>query len=1470
MKRTYLKRYLSTGIFSLLLIITVSAAIPLYSKLTETIRTGISGFRTELEQHFGLSFSYKRLSPSIFNGFRIKGIEVSDFNDGKKIILIKSATLHYSVFKLLSRDLKNAFTELTVDGLSIDFNQEEDNEALLRIISAVQGRSKKDDSGISHLNNIESIFSKIPFTVFLKNINFRYTDGNKYAEVFLHRINFSFMERTAQLFLNIAGSAKGAVDSKKASFNFSAAGTVTENLEGSSALFRLTNISVDSYVFDRVNFFAGYKNRTASVKSIQNVYPLFFTAFFNLESGDAEAEIRAESLKLSSLMFLKRRKAAMKKIADSEINLSAGVRYNINDKSLSYYAEGDAAVPDANFLGKVDVSFDVNGGKDNIKISEIKLTGEKIDARIAADYAFSGHRLSGNADINRVILKNGRTVSTELYFDPIDGGFMCFAPQLMLDGKIFTALQLNLNIESDSVDFNFELSDYAHAEAENPGKLNINGSYMHETKYIQANLSISEMFLDSVAETASFFSSGGKNHFAALSPYIFNGELYFSSDLKTASFNVPYGFAANTKKDGQFLYISLDGNDSSVQISRFDYISGGNLTHFSALLERSPGTDNAFFTADVSSGSIPYHFAGTVSPSSLSVSGDYSFALDMYRSGKGDTLRFDGSVSADGFPVAAAGTIFTFSSDAGFTYTVPDGFNLVLSRIEASEAGSKFSFHPHILASGALSKYGFSFDSLTYSDSFSSLKGSSKFVLNMENGVFNSFSFALNLAGQKSEESIDISADFSNPLGAPLTVQDAKKSFYLSSQAVFSKFGLDRFTAEHNDSNYLSAAFIASGTVENPYIGANIEHLGLNTGKRDFSMSASAYVEEKKLNIDAMNIKYNGIAVNDIAAAFDISDFTGSLSANIDAALARRTIIIPLKFSVSDTVVEEGGVFPKQFAARLECPEISGTLFKNPFPFELTLLHTPENTAVFTSELFGISGFIENDGAINFGIAEGKPLDFKLSGNTGGKEFDVSLSDFRIDLGKIYSYLNLDVLKIYDGVLNGGVTASGMKNDPEFTGAFSLTSADFSIPTVIPSHIKLPKALLTVDHNQITMPDAAGTINNNYPVYASLNVFFDRWAFQRLESHIFTKKRTFCPVDLNIAAAQITGNANVDLNISLEDKILDISGDIAARKATMRIKNKSLKDVLNNAPARKLPIDIRCDLNITLGNHTSFRYDPLLRAVFVPDTRFNFKGDTSESLYKIDGELEVRSGDIAYLSRNFYLKKGTLKFLNTESSFNPLITLQAETRERDENGNEVRLILSAKNQYLSDFNPTFSSIPAKSETQIRAMLGQLAVADSKNVSSFLLATGDYAIQSTIGRSIENKLRDFLNFDILSVRTSVLQNTVKLGMNGNSGTAENSEKQNFGVGNFLDNSTVYIGKYFGSALYADALMHWTYDESRIDDKMTAGGLVFKPEFGLELESPFANIRWTTAPDIDAMLNNRIVSSTSITLSWKFSF
>ena len=72
------------------------------------------------------------------------------------------------------------------------------------------------------------------------------------------------------------------------------------------------------------------------------------------------------------------------------------------------------------------------------------------------------------------------------------------------------------------------------------------------------------------------------------------------------------------------------------------------------------------------------------------------------------------------------------------------------------------------------------------------------------------------------------------------------------------------------------------------------------------------------------------------------------------------------------------------------------------------------------------------------------------------------------------------------------------------------------------------------------------------------------------------------------------------------------------------------------------------------------------------------------------------------------------------------------------------------------------------------------------------------------------------------------------------------------------------------MYVDALMHVAYDGTRIDDKTTVQGITFQPELGFEFETPFVNIRWSTAPDITAMLNNVITPSTSLTLSWRFSF
>ncbi len=111
---------------------------------------------------------------------------------------------------------------------------------------------------------------------------------------------------------------------------------------------------------------------------------------------------------------------------------------------------------------------------------------------------------------------------------------------------------------------------------------------------------------------------------------------------------------------------------------------------------------------------------------------------------------------------------------------------------------------------------------------------------------------------------------------------------------------------------------------------------------------------------------------------------------------------------------------------------------------------------------------------------------------------------------------------------------------------------------------------------------------------------------------------------------------------------------------------------------------------------------------------------------------------------------------------------------------------------------------------------------------------------------------------------VVQNALKYSM------APGSERQGINISNFFDNTTVYIGKYFGNALYADAMVRLSYDKNRVNDGSTLQGLIFKPEIGFEMDSPLAKIRWSLAPDLSDLGRNDFTIIPSLTLSWKLNF
>ena len=88
-------------------------------------------------------------------------------------------------------------------------------------------------------------------------------------------------------------------------------------------------------------------------------------------------------------------------------------------------------------------------------------------------------QISGFIDLTEYVLPNNKTISTEVYFDPLNkSGFMIFSPQIFIGDRALTALQARIMPQDDSIDFDFEVNDYSHIDEDNQGVIKLDGSYM--------------------------------------------------------------------------------------------------------------------------------------------------------------------------------------------------------------------------------------------------------------------------------------------------------------------------------------------------------------------------------------------------------------------------------------------------------------------------------------------------------------------------------------------------------------------------------------------------------------------------------------------------------------------------------------------------------------------------------------------------------------------------------------------------------------------------------------------------------------------------------------------------------------------------------------------------------------------------------------------------------------------------------
>jgi hypothetical protein len=162
------------------------------------------------------------------------------------------------------------------------------------------------------------------------------------------------------------------------------------------------------------------------------------------------------------------------------------------------------------------------------------------------------------------------------------------------------------------------------------------------------------------------------------------------------------------------------------------------------------------------------------------------------------------------------------------------------------------------------------------------------------------------------------------------------------------------------------------------------------------------------------------------------------------------------------------------------------------------------------------------------------------------------------------------------------------------------------------------------------------------------------------------------------------------------------------------------------------------------------------------------------------------------------------------------------------------------NAPVRSFTPRFVSSPSLSQMEIYSILGQNPQGDGEVRNLATSAVFDSLAQFTVIGRLQRQVRNFLGLDMLSLRTQLFQNMLVQVTGGRQ--SGNSAGREYRAGNYFDNTTVFIGKFFGAELFGEAMFSLKYDENKLD----WGGLVIEPEFALEMRNPLFDIRFTMIP------------------------
>ncbi len=1452
--------------------------------------------------------------------YRIWSLLTRDFDHAFSILSVSDVKADFSSEKLASirqslaerRERNKKAQELVLgeSGDTEDCSVQQETESIeseLPVAVEIEGVSTDDFLTEEQKDFINRIMSSLPAKLLFKNIDVCYSWKGKTLDFTLGKLSFgkkkdrnvSATADSGYIMLHLASGATAAT-------RFNLNGNIVPGFSGSSAILNLTPYLAADYTLHKTQFLVRYADSLIVARTTQRQLPYSIAASFDVPNRKLSADVNLEGISVLSLVKAPIKEGRVKELAESPLNVKASLSLDLKSKAFSWSGEGNFDLPEDLLKAPEHVMFKASGNEKLITVDSFSLAGRSLTARLSGTFNLVTKVPDCSLLVDSFLLPNGNRLSFSASVRAEGRTVHALVPHLSLGDVAFSSITADVRLDDGLAPFSFSLVNSSHPSY---GTASLAGKgifYWKGGRRLSADLSVDSLFLDTVVQAASFFLDKAKaekleRYKDRLNTYVTDASVSFSTDLKDVNYEIASFALKDVKDEGRHFSVSLSGNRSSLEIKNLllDYGPVHLKAQADALMALEEGEVN--FDSSIDLNGILYDFTGSFAKGRwFNLTGSYG--IDILANLENGV---SGTAKILSFPVSFKNNEFTFSFDSDFNVKSIQDFIVDIKSLQFEQKKGRLNRSPKIALTGKLDSMGFIIDSLSYADINSSNGGKGYILWNIQDGVLESATLSIGLANEFSNETITIAGDFTNPLRAPLTKDTLLKDCYFSILSDIRGFPLMRLIPNQYADDTFNGSIIASGTIENPYVSAKLENFSVQVGTKPVIINGTAELLEGDLYIPDLDIIWGNMRLTDFSTDLDLTTFNGDASGEYSMRVfGSKYIRIPLKLSVrnKDENQERHSLLekfvPASFIIDVDSSVSCKGLMNGSIPLKGIVTREGRDIHFATDDYLGVNGsFLTETGTLSIKVKDDKPLRGRADGIIKKSQIDLTIKDIKGDFSKFHDLFSTEMFGLYGGLASGFVTIKGMTSDPNLDGTLLLRGLDIGVPAVTEDHLVAKNMLVSCFGQNIEVPSCRLLVGGARVDLAAL-LRRERWGIDSLDVSAKTVENDRFAVKMAIPMTDIKGKVALDAKMHFEDSTLrtDINGSLEQGEVSIVTMLTNIRPIgtlvsLSGGTVRAAKedtgepglwesltrtTDVIINVNASVGRKVDLVINPLIQAMVNPGTKFNFSLDTSLSSWSMKSDVGLRGGHITYLSRNFYLREGQVILNENEKSFNPLITARAETKERDSDGIVVTLVLEAIKQSLAAFSPRVYSVPARSETEIMAMLGQVVSGDSENAESFLLSGLDYGIQFTVFKKMENALRDLLNFDIFSVRMNLLQNALNYGRSETrssyNGTFMSSSNP---LGNFLDNASVYMGKYFGDSIYADALLQFTYDEySELTGAGVLGsGIVFRPEIGIEFEAPFANIRWNFAPDLEPLRFGNvpdIVAGNSITLSWRFTF